>query len=320
MTSSLRRAPWALIVFVLGTGACSDSDPSPTQHDDIDPGPLVSGTSTRALLVDGIERSYRAVAPPSVDLGAPTTVVMVLHGNPPIDMAPVTRVSEEAADRGVVAVYPTSAYSREWVQGCNCTANGLLGVDDVAYFEALLDDLESAVPGGLREVFVAGFSNGGMMVYRLACDLSDRIDGFAAVSSGMWTWTLGHCGSPDPVDLLVFNGTADPQFPWDGMRLLVQSGAEMVQASIEETVGFWAESNGCSAAPPQTIALPDAFADGTTVQEWRWSECAADLVFYRIEGGGHTWPGSPLTFSPSLGRNTREIDATSRMFEFFLGG
>ena len=272
------------------------------------------------LRVGGIERGYRVVVSPALDLSTPTTVVMALHGNPPIDMAPVTRLSQEAADRGAIAVYPTSAYSREWVQGCNCTANGLLGVDDVAYFEAVLDDLEAGLPGGLGEVFVAGFSNGGMMVYRLACDLSNRIDGFAAVSSGMWTWTIDHCGSPDPVDLLVFNGTADPQFPWDGMRLLVQSGAELVQAGIEDTVAFWAEANGCDPSPPETVALPDTFDDGTSVQEWRWSGCAAELAFYRIEGGGHTWPGSPVTFSPALGRHTREIDATSLMFEFFFGG
>jgi polyhydroxybutyrate depolymerase len=307
-----------LVGLVLCATACSGSARAPTQVDDTDQGPLIVGTSTRKLRVDGVERSYRVIVPPTLDLASPTRAVMVLHGNPPIDMEPVTLVGREAADRRFIAVYPTTAYTREWVHGCNCTANGLLGVNDVRYFEALLDDLEAAVSGGLEQVFVAGYSNGGMMVYRLACDLPHRFDGFAAVSSGMWTWSMERCGSPDPVELVVFNGTRDPQFPWDGMRLLVESGAEMVQASIENTVSFWAERNGCL-PQPNALALPDAFDDATSVQEWRWSGCDAELVFYRVEGGGHTWPGSRVTFAPVLGRNTREIDATSLMLDRFLG-
>src|SRR5262245_1348699 len=48
------------------------------------------------------------------------------------------------------------------------------GVDDLAYFRALLDDVERAVGIDTRRVYSIGLSNGAAMSHRLACELSDR--------------------------------------------------------------------------------------------------------------------------------------------------
>ena len=85
---------------------------------------------------------------------------------------------------------------------------------------------------------------------------------------------------------------------------------------------WWAMNNGCQ---PQrtTTALPHLADDGTSVERWDYAECAAGsgFVFYKILGGGHTWPGAPLNLNLSrgLGRKSRDLDASRVMVDFFNG-
>ena len=313
----LRRTLSPLLVFALASCGGGESGTGPTEPLPVEP--IVRGASTRALVVQQLDRSYRTWVPASADLDAGVDVVLVLHGFPPIDMAPVSEMNAEADTRGFVAVYPQSAYDQDWVHACKCTRNGVLGVDDRAYFNALLDDLEEAIPGGVNRAFVSGFSNGGMMTYTLGCELSDRFDGFASVSSGMWTWTMeNRCRSTRAAPMLMFNGTADGQFPYDGVRIIVHNGAAMEMESVEETVAWWAARNDCAVAPVVTD-LPDESPDGTTVQRWSFEACTAPVEYYRIEGGGHTWPGMPVSFGGGLGANSLDVSATQVMLDFFLG-
>ena len=67
------------------------------------------------------------------------------------------------------------------------------------------------------------------------------------------------------------------------------------------------------------LVLPDTEADGTTVWLDTYLGCSAasEMRLYGIDGGGHTWPGSPVSFPPSFGLTTRDISATTRILEFF---
>ncbi len=47
------------------------------------------------------------------------------------------------------------------------------------------------------------------------------------------------------------------------------------------------------------------------------SDCASDVIFYTITGGGHTWPGGKPLPEWLTGATTTEIDATRLMWEFF---
>ena len=308
------------VALIMGLNACGSST-GPIRGSNFEPDPPIrrSGTYTRPLEIDLLPRDYRMYVPESAVLTEPVSVVMVLHGNPPIDMAPVTEMNLQADERGFVVVYPNSAFNAEWVHACNCTGNGIARVNDRGYFEALLDDLEIALPGGVDRAFASGFSNGGMMTYTLACELSDRIDGFAAVSSGMWTWTQQtRCMQSRPAKIVIFNGNADPQFPWEGMKLLVENRAELIQDEIPETVAWWAGRNSCNPEPVIT-ALPDLTADGTTVEKHEYQSCTRPTVFYSIDQGGHTWPGMPVSFGAGLGNNSQDISATRVIVDFFLG-
>jgi polyhydroxybutyrate depolymerase len=50
-----------------------------------------------------------------------------------------------------------------------------------------------------------------------------------------------------------------------------------------------------------------------------YTNCADDaaVVLYRIEGGGHTWPGGQPLPEWFAGPTSRSIDASSEMWAFF---
>lgn len=313
------RGTPALMALLLAAGCRSDATTAPRIGDDIPGTPIAAGTEFRPMTVDGHERGYTIFVPATVDLEAPARVVMVLHGFPPVDMSRVSGMNEIAAERGFAVVYPLSAYGGQWVHACRCTPNGLLGIDDARYFEAVLDDLDAGFAAGLRDAFVSGFSNGGMMTYSLACRMPGAFAGFGVVGAGMWTWTIDQCRPATPAKLMVFAGTADPQFPWEGKTFLVTNGAEVTQAPIRETIDGWAARNGCDAEPSVTPVEDRFEADGTTVDRLEWSACGAPTVFWRIEGGGHTWPDQLVPFGAALGRVSREISASRELVDFWLG-
>lgn len=315
---ALRRLPGLLLtVALVGLAGCGSETP-PTAPGEPDP-VTAPGTYVRTLDVDGTPRRYRVHLPETVDPAVPSPAVLVLHGFPPVDMAAVTALDRHAERLGFLAVYPESAYGEDWVQACACTPNGLRGVDDLAYVDAVLRDLASAVAVDPVRRFVAGFSNGGMMTYRLACDRPSAFAGFATVGAAVWEWHRERCAGGAAVPLLMIHGTEDPSFPWDGASIRLVTGGIVQQLPLEEHVSFWAGRNGCEPAWSET-PLPDRTDDGTRAYVRSWASCDRPTRFVRVEGGGHTWPGMPVAFHPSLGRRSLDVDATAEIVDFFLGG
>lgn len=82
----------------------------------------------------------------------------------------------------------------------------------------------------------------------------------------------------------------------------------------------WVALNGCDRIPA-TDLLPDrAPLDGTRVTRQTYSRCSVDteVALYRIEGGGHTWPGGPQQIAQRIvGRTSRDVDATDVIWSFF---
>ena len=70
-----------------------------------------------------------------------------------------------------------------WNAGVCCDPALKQDIDDVAYFDALLDDLATRIDYDPRRVYATGLSNGAMMSFRLACQLSERITAVAPVAA-----------------------------------------------------------------------------------------------------------------------------------------
>jgi polyhydroxybutyrate depolymerase len=277
------------------------------------------GDQLRSLEFDGRARSYLLHVPRTFDPSRPAAVVLAFHGGGTNakTMVRFSGLSEMANRASFLAVYPNGSGRNPnfltWNVG-NCCGHALReNVDDVGFVRVLLDDLAGSANIDGERVFATGVSNGGMMAYRLASELSDRIAAIASVAGPVGTES---CRATRPVSVLHFHGTSDEFAPYNGGRG-PKSFSQADFYSVEFSVRMWIEANGCPAHGSE-IRLPNRNHDGTTVTKMVWApgNAGSEVALYTIHGGGHTWPGrqSPTSF---LGLSTTEISANEVMWEFF---
>jgi polyhydroxybutyrate depolymerase len=281
--------------------------------------PLATGDHTRTLESGGRTRSYLVHVPPKYDHKKPTPVVLAFHGggSNADQMVCFCGLNEKADKEGFIVVYlsGTGRFERmlTW-NGGNCCGYAMWNkVDDVAFTRALLDDLALVVNLDPKRVYATGMSNGAIMCYRLASELSDRIAALAPVAGPMGT---EKCNPKRPISVIHFHGTDDQFAPFNGGR----GSKSLTQTefySVKHSIRAWVKANGCPETPVVTDE-PNKADDGMTVQRKTYGpgKDGAEVVLVVINGGGHTWPGrDPVVWF--LGKSTKDISANDLMWEFF---
>lgn len=259
----------------------------------------------------GTMRTYRVHLPP----GAPSGLVVNLHaaGSTGADQAALTHYDAVADAYGFAVVYP-DGIDYSWADGRGASVPDRQGVDDVGFIAALVDRLvaENGIPRG--RVYATGLSAGGFMANRLACDRADLFAAIAPVAGTLGT-NVG-CSPSRPVSVLASYGTADPIVPFNGGPMTGRGGGSTV-VSGPAMVDRWRQINGCPA--PSDEVLP-ATGDGTETHRIASDGCAAgtSVVFMRVDGGGHTWPGVPEILPvQEVGAASRAFDASDASAQFF---
>ncbi len=279
-------------------------------------GPLSPGDHKRVIDVNGSQRPYQVHVPPQAAPPEGFPLVLVFHGfGTNFDTIQELCGMSETADRaGFVVAYPEGTGSGVFrVFNAGSLKGSLVDSlpDDVAMTARLIDDLAGSLPVNPRRVFATGMSNGGMMCYRLAAELSDRI---AAVASVAGTMARGLPAPPRQVPVLHLHGTADRVVPMTGPP--EETTDSFVFVSVDETIRFWTRVDGCTGTPV-TEPYPDTQDDGMRAEriEYRNANYKPMVVLIKIEGGGHTWPGrSGPAF---LGKSSRDISANEIIWDFF---
>jgi polyhydroxybutyrate depolymerase len=160
--------------------------------------PLGPGDYTRPLMMGEQKRSYLVHVPKGYDPKKPAPVVLALHGAAMNGLMMVwfSGRNKKSDEAGFIVVYPSGTGTGPFL---TWNAGGFRGkmaegkANDVAFIGKLLDDLATVVKVDEKRVYACGMSNGGMMCYRLAAELSDRIAAIAPVEEQ----TLCR-GSPQP--------------------------------------------------------------------------------------------------------------------------
>jgi polyhydroxybutyrate depolymerase len=279
--------------------------------------PIGPGDHTRTVQVGDLERSYLVHIPKTYDPETPTPIVLILHGagtNARM-MVPFCAMNEKSDEAGFIAVYPNGTGAvgifLTWNAGGLHERLAEGKADDAKFVGGLLNDLATVVNVDTKKVYATGMSNGGMMCYRLADELSDRITAIAPVAG---TMAIAEAKPNRPVPVMHFHGTADRIVPFGGPK---GTPKFLTFKSVEETVRIWAKINGCK-EEPVVEQLEDKAEDGTTVTKKTYSpqEGSAEVILVEIEGGGHTWPGvePPVPF---IGKSTKDISANDMIWEFF---
>ena len=265
--------------------------------------PHASGQSAETFEFDGQSRSYQLYVPAAYDGTRAVPVVFNFHG-----------FGSNAVEQMVYGNFKPLADRDDFLivapdgQGAarhfNLTGESGLQ-DDVAMVGALLDHIEATFCVDAKRVFSTGMSDGGGMTSVLACRDFDRFAAFGAVAVIIF---VQGCGASHPIAITAFSGTDDPVVPFNGGAVHCCGGA--VLGAAPDAMAGWAAHDNCDAA----------FTDeriGTEVRKRTWSGCqlGGEVVFYIIDGGGHTWPGSiPID---RLGKTTTQIDASATIWDFF---
>ena len=265
-------------------------------------------TVNGSLVHGGITRTYSFYVPASYSPGQAVPLVFNLHGlGTDGEYQAQYRDFRPIADTaGFIVVHPDGSTifgQRFWNYG------NVLGstVDDVGFLEALIDTISAGYTVNPQRVYCAGMSNGSFMCYYMACQ-SDRFAAIGTVTGSMSVEMYDECTPQHPIPVLHIHGTDDSVNDYEGTSTM---------AGIDEVNQFWVARNNCNPVPV-IIPLPDVnTTDNATATRYLYSggTNGHTVELFKVTGGGHTWPGSPV--SGSSGNTCMDFDACKEIWRFF---
>lgn len=285
----MKRAMWLVLVVLLGgcSGGAATSAPEPAPT--CDPGP----PGTREVTVG--KRSFLLHVP--TDFRNPSPVVFTFHGRGSNAQQQLLLTGfEQVAEEGRFLVVAPQAIGGRWQ----------FGGRDAAYLRAVGAAVPCMDP---TRVYASGMSMGSAMTFALACAPERKFAAFGGVALTLYRQ---QCESTPPAPIIYFHGTADQVVPFRGGQ---PQGEDVNLPAVPVAMAEWAEHNGCRADSVQKVGKD------VTLREWTDCQAGADVEYYRVHGGGHTWPGAAEfiadAIEPQLGKTTQSVDASRLMWEFF---
>jgi polyhydroxybutyrate depolymerase len=262
------------------------------------------------IISGGQTRKYLLYVPDSYDPDRPAPLVISLHGlvQWPAHQQYLTGWNRLADKYGFLVVYPRgTGFPLRWNtqpgSGSDAAPN-----PDLVFISGLIDHLTQTYNLDPARIYANGMSNGGGMSDLLACEFSDRIAAIGGVA-GAYLYPREDCQPASPLPVIAFHGVADPVVPYFGGS---SRDERFDFLPVEEWVRAWAELHGCS-------ELPQITQINHMIRRSSYLDCesGAEVVFYRIEDGGHTWPGGNKIPTWIAGYTNPDINATELMWEFF---
>ncbi|GAA4609548.1 carboxylesterase type B/predicted esterase [Actinoplanes octamycinicus] len=253
-------------------------------------------TTTHTLTSGGVQRSYRLHLPDGYRQDRPTALILSFHGR--------TRTAEYQeqltgmSGLPAILVYPQGTVGNDgqpsW-QGAPYSS----GADDVQFTSDLITQLQRDLCVDPARVYATGKSNGGGFAALLACRLAGRIAAAAPVSGAFYPQG-GACNPVRPVPIIDFHGGADTTIPYAG-------DATKGLPALPDWLAGWAGRSRCRAGARSSTPVAG-------VTRLAWPGCAADVVHYRVDALGHTWPST----TPNNDSATPTVlDATPLIWKFF---
>ena len=273
------RKSGVVLGFVLVVGVVGSSGSFANSFGPTIAAQLTGSTRVEAVHTDTVDRTYRVHRPPKP--AAKPGLVIVLHGSfgGAFQAETTTGFDLEANRLGWIVVYPDGVADGWDAFGSGPTWGQHPGADDILFMRGLIGTFKSADNVDPDRVYITGHSRGGMMSYRIGCEMSDIVAAIAPVSGNMATASGSAdvpCAPTSPVSVLAIHGTADGTIPMAGGRV------DIIFSPMADVIARWRSLNSCANA--STVAV-DGVNTTTT-----WACAGGSTVATRIQAGGcHCW-------------------------------
>ncbi len=269
-------------------------------------------------------RYYGTYKPASYTGTTPWPVVLTLHGGGGNALGTIgfTQMSLVADTANFLVVYPQGSKI-----GSNCCSWGAgvgspsdtAGINDISFFNKLIDSLKTEFNIDTNRIYSTGLSQGGFMSQKLACQLSHRIAAIAPLCSNLDSLQMLTCNPSRSVPVLIINGTTDILVPYNGAKF-TNNGWPLTYFPVDTLMKFWNTKNGCNPTS-SSFNFPDIDpTESSTITRYTWTGCSCntETILYKVNGGGHTWPGvENVSYEIIAGQTNEDIHASVHIWQFF---
>lgn len=218
---------------------------------------------------------YRVLLPAAATPGRSYGAVVYFHGyqGTAAEVIADPALADVAQRLGVALIVP-DGLGRSWSFPGSPAQNR----DEFAFVEEFLDDAMRRFPIDPGRLMASGFSQGGSMVWYLACRMPTRFAAFAPVAGAFWEPLPENCSGPRP-KLIHVHGTHDGTVPLAGRQL--RQGFR--QGDVFKSFAILAPGR-CTASLPDSVRTISP-APALTCRQT--SDCGGSRLELCLHDGGH---------------------------------
>ncbi|MFZ2145969.1 MAG: CFI-box-CTERM domain-containing protein [Sedimentisphaerales bacterium] len=273
-------------------------------------------------------RTYEYYVPTGYD-GSDVPLLFSFHGlgSNGIDQIDLTKFNVLAEQEGFIAVFPNATVldpddypeaelppltgaEIQWNLGAG-SLQYYAGIDDVGFVADMVYWFEDNYNIDESRIYSTGMSDGALFSYLLAFNLTGTFAAIAPVCGPM-PWGFENFTAP-PTTVILMHGTAVPILDYNGYG---GSGGK-VTYSVDETIAYWRGVDNTTTGPVETVWGPTG-SDSTVVHRYVYSggTDGTEVILFKVEGGGHTWPGGK-EYAPEsiIGKVSTHIDGSALIWK-----
>ncbi len=300
---------WASLILFSFSSHAAQNKPIELQH--------------AAITVNGVERTFYYHIPER--LGENYPLVIVLHsaksnGKVVGENWGFLELSEKA---GFGVIFPNGWYG-EWNDGRNAPFRYKFlkhNKDDVGFLSLLIRQFEVEYKADPSRIYLTGASNGGIMVLRAACEISQQLTAIAPLLSSLPKNLKGKCSPKKALPVLMMNGTNDKTIPMDGGKMMVDREGYGELIPVYDTLDIWLQSNVCNYNP--VYGKRDEFLAARKVKgidTELYSDCNSGNVvaLYLLKDGEHFIPSfKRRKMNTEYDKDESNFIAAKEIWDFF---
>ena len=248
----IRAAVQTLTTTTTSTTSTTTTVPQPviSYTDVVDP----VDPTLHTITIEGMQpRTYYLYAPAESNADSKLPLLLGFHGR--------TADAQFFRSQSMIDTYvPTEKFIAvlingyvdpwsSWNAGNCCSPATQNNIDDVGVVSAIIEQTISTFNVDQSKIWATGHSNGGMMAYRLGCDLSEKITAIGIVGGALMDQT---CNPTKPVSIMHLHGNLDPTVPYEG-------GGKFETPSIADSVLTLNKAFHCADSTSELLKPNDAF-------------------------------------------------------------